>query len=700
MLVGIDIGGTFTDAVCVDGGAEHTVKIPTTSPDPSHGAYQALKLAIAAAGKDGSDVVSLAHGTTVATNAVIERNLVSVGMLTTRGFADVLAIGRQTRPDLYDLTFEPRWVPVPTDHRREVLERTHADGGIEHEPDRDECLRQVQALVDDQVQAIAVCFLHSYANPANERLVAKWISEVFAEVRVVCSADAAREFREYERFSTAVLDAGLGSLMTGYLDRFRTNAADLGVGNQPLVMQSSGGLTDLPEIGEHPTRTLLSGPAGGVLGAIEIANSVNARNILTFDMGGTSADIALIEDGAPKTLNVRRISDVPILGRTLDIRAIGAGGGSIAWVDSGGRLRVGPRSAGAVPGPAAYGRGGSHPTVTDAHVAVGTLPAGGRFGNDITLDRQAAVDAISRDVAEPLGLSPLVAAHAILEIVNTNMALTARQVALAQGVDIRDFALVAFGGAGPLHAAHLAQELGMARVVVPAHPGALAARGLLAAEVQTEFVRSKVQTLAISALDNLNAQAASLQQEAEAWWKNQHRDGDIELTYFGDFRYRGQGHTLRLELQGSQWAPTDVAVISKRFNKAHQHVNGFIAPSTPVEITNLRLLLRHAAIRRPSPNENGVIPTEHSTAGSASTPSLTTAVRDADGSTTEWSVYQFGELPSEVAVDGPALVLHGDSTCVVPAGTTATASRDRQAFEIQLDHAVQHAAEGNENNEL
>lgn len=589
MRIGIDIGGTFTDVFAVAEGRTHITKVPSSYPDPSAVIESAINSVLGRAAQDGSSVEALIHGTTVATNAVIERELEVVGLITTAGFRDVLAIGRQTRNTLYTLDFTPRWVPVARDLRLEVNERTDHNGRLLRTPTREEVLKAAEKLVSRGASAICVCFLHSYADDTHEREVAGWIQEEHPTLGVWTSAASAPEFREYERFSTAVMDAALGKTMTTYLARFTSQSRAAGVSPEPYLMESSGGVVRMSESAAHPTRTLLSGPAGGVLGAINLAERHARSNLLTFDMGGTSADIGVIRDGSPDVIGVRHFEDLPVLGTTVALEAIGAGGGSIASIDKGGRLQVGPRSAGAVPGPASYDKGGTEPTVTDAHVVLGTLPEAARLGNSFGVNRERAIEAVDRVIAQPLGMDVVAAAHAILDMVNTNMALAARRATVARGIDPRSLTLVAYGGAGPLHATSLAEELNLTDIIIPPHPGMLSALGLLVSDLRKEFVRSFAMTLTTSTIGQLGDYAKALMSDAESWREAQDDSGDFSTDIEAEIRYRGQEHALRTTLPDLPWDHDTVATINDRFDQLHAQLNGYRVTGEEIELVSLRV---------------------------------------------------------------------------------------------------------------
>ena len=534
-MLGVDTGGTFTDAVAADG---TIAKVPSTPDDPSSAVRSAIERLAQPA-----DV--LAHGTTVATNALLERRGATVALVTNRGFADVIEIGRQDRPSLYD-PFADRPAPlVPRDLRLEVGGRIGPDG-------RELAPVTVDGLLPlpSSVESVAVCLLHSDLCPSHERAVADLLTD--AGYDVSCSIDVSPEFREFERILTTVVNAYLRPTCRPYLDRLRALADEV------LVMTSAGGLMPVEVASELPATLLLSGPAGGVLAGAAAAVANGYPNAITFDMGGTSTDVCLVRDGAPEGAAERTVGGFPIRLPSLDVHTIGAGGGSIARLDSGGALTVGPRSAGAVPGPACYGRGGTEPTVTDADLVLGRIPAGHAFAGLGTLDVDAAQGALAQ---------AHVSARGVIDVVNAAMEQALRAVSVQRGVDPRTLALVAFGGAGPLHACELADALGMACVIVPARAGVLSAVGMLAAPRQRELVRSWPTPSSLSGFDVARAELASAAGALVG--------GDAQTSTALDVRYSGQSHELTV---GS----TD------EFHDEHRRRNGYARPDAPVEVVALR----------------------------------------------------------------------------------------------------------------
>ncbi|RYJ00221.1 MAG: hydantoinase/oxoprolinase family protein, partial [Acetobacteraceae bacterium] len=474
--VGVDSGGTFTD-VCLFEEATGRIevwKVSSTPDDPSRAIAQGVAEGMDRLGQPPGAIAYFGHGTTVATNALIQHRGVKTGLIVTQGFRDLLEIGRQKRPDLYDLQVEKPPVLVARDLRLEVPERIRHDGSIETALDEQAVREAARALRAAGVKAVAICFLYSFIAPAHEATARRILAEEFPEAFVTASHAIAPEFREYERLSTAVVNAYLGPVMQGYIRRLAERLETLGVTATPHLTQSNGGVIGFEAAAAMPVRMVLSGPSTGVIGAQAVGRLAGLPDLITFDMGGTSTDVALLPDGEPRLSGEAIVHGYPIKAPMLDIHTVGAGGGSIAFVDSGGLLKVGPRSAGAAPGPVCYGLGNAEPTVTDANIMLGNLHPTHLLGGRLPVRRDLSVAAIER-LAAQLGMEPYATAQGILSVVTANMAKAIRVISVQRGHDPRDYTLMAFGGAGPLHAARLAKELEMKRVLVPRNPGILCA---------------------------------------------------------------------------------------------------------------------------------------------------------------------------------------------------------------------------------
>ena len=559
-LIGVDVGGTFTDVALVHDGRLTLAKVPTTSDDQSRGVVEAIDLALERAGLRVADVGHVGHGTTVATNALLERRGARTGFVTTRGFGDLLALRRQARAELYrPCAHYPPPLPVVT---VEVDERMGPDGVL-RPLDAESVGRAAMRLRRAGVEAVSVCLLHSYADPAHERAVARSLRRELPGAFVVASHELAAEYREYERAATTTIDAYLGPLTGAYLRALGRRSAKRGL-PEPMVMQSSGGLARLGDAAAHPARLLLSGPAGGVAAVV----GAGVHEAVAFDMGGTSCDVALIRSGRAGRSTERQVGGLPVRLPMVDIHTVGAGGGSIAWLDDGGALRVGPHSAGADPGPACYGRGGDLPTVTDANVVLGRLDPGRPLAGRVRLDAEAARVA----VGTVAGGFPSVeaAAAGIIAVANQEMVRAIRVVSVERGHDPRGVDLVAFGGAGPLHACEVAEALGMRRVVVPAASGVFSALGIAAGERRTDDVRSVMRPL--HGLSARELRGLAPRPAAE-------RGARRQAT--ADLRYRGQGFELEVDLE-------PVRTLAERFHLRHEERYGHRDEAAEIEVVNLR----------------------------------------------------------------------------------------------------------------
>jgi len=555
-IVGVDVGGTFTDVALIAGGRLVTAKVATTVADPAEGVIEGVRVALEHAAFAAADVAHFGHGTTVATNAMLERRGARTAYIASRGFADVPALGRQARPHLYRPEVAP---PAPlAEVTAEVDERMGPDRVLEP-LDGTSVGAAARRLRRERVEAAAVCLLHAYADPTHEQAVAAALREALPDVHVVASHEVAAEFREFERASTTIADAYLGPVAGRYLRRLAETAAGEGL-PAPAVMQSNGGVCDLEEAAEHPARLLLSGPAGGVAAVV----AAGIRDAISFDMGGTSTDVCLIRGGVAGRSAERRVGGLPLRLPQLDIHTVGAGGGSIAWIDSGGALRVGPQSAGADPGPACYGRCGEQPTVTDANLILGRLDAAVPLAGGLELDvaaARAALEKVAGDFADVRA-----AAEGVVAVANAEMVRAIGVVSVEQGHDPRELELVAFGGAGPLHACEVADRLGMRAVVVPAAGGVLSALGIAAGERR----RSTVESV-MAPLERFVAGFPDSPRPP--------RDGSVEVEC--ELRYRGQAHELTVALRPR-------ASLATRFHARHRERYGFDDPDAEIEVTSVR----------------------------------------------------------------------------------------------------------------
>jgi N-methylhydantoinase A len=603
--VGVDIGGTFTDAAFVDAttGAVRIVKVPTTPTDPARGFMAAVEHGLRDVEAPGGDVSLVVHATTVATNALIEGKTARVGMLVTRGFRDILEIGRQIRSRLYDVHLQK---PAPLVERRaslEVRERLDAEGQVLEPLDMTEVRAAVRQLRHLAVEAVVVCFLHSYLNPAHERTAAAVVRQELPGAFLSVSSEVCPEFREYLRASTAAVNAAVMPIVSRYLDALEGRLASLGVAAPFYVMQSNGGVMSSASAKERPVYMVESGPAAGVIAADAFAQPHGYRNVISFDMGGTTAKVGLIRDGrlrlstemevgaqAVTPLGEGRGSGYPVRTPVIDLVEVGAGGGSEAWIDAGGALRVGPRSAGAVPGPACYGQGGTAPTITDANLVLGRLNPDFFLGGEIRLDPAASRAVLIERVTKPLGLDPVRAAAGIVEIANAHMIAAMRLVSVQRGYDPRDFVLVAFGGAGPVHANALARDLAVPTVLIPPSPGIASALGMLMTDVKHEFVATRRQTMSTLTPAVLDTLFAGFAAEGDARLAREAvPESSRRMLRSVDLRYHGQSHELGVTLPDGPLAPADLERLRDQFNAEHERAYGYAAPEDAVELVNVRL---------------------------------------------------------------------------------------------------------------
>ena len=589
--IGVDSGGTFTD-VCLfetETGRVEVWKVPSTPDDPSRGIAQGIAEGIARVGATPADVGYFGHGTTVATNALIQHRGVKTGLITTDGFRDLLEIGRQKRPDLYDLQADKPPTLVTRDLRLEVPERVHHDGTVETPLDVEAVRAAVRRLKAEEVKAVAVCFLYGFVRPDHENEAMRIIAEEFPEAFACASHQVAPEFREFERLSTAVVNAYLGPVMQGYITRLAARVKDLGVVATPHLTQSNGGVIGFDAAARLPVRTVLSGPSTGVVGAQAIGKLAGIPDLITFDMGGTSTDVALLSNGECRLASEATVHGYPIKAPMLDIHTVGAGGGSIAYVDSGGLLKVGPRSAGANPGPVAYDLGNTEPTVTDANVVLQTLNPEYLLGGRMKVKRDLAYKAIA-GLAEKLGMDVMATAQGIISVVTANMAKAIRVISVQRGHDPRDYMLVAFGGAGPVHAARLARELDITRVLVPRNPGILCAMGLLLTDLRADFATTRLAMLETGAIPAMADAFAELEGQAAAWFAEEHiEQADRRLMRTVDMRYAGQNYELPIALPEGPVTEASLAALAEGFAAAHRRMYGFVAEEEPVQLVTFRI---------------------------------------------------------------------------------------------------------------
>ncbi len=691
--LGVDIGGTFTDLVVIDDatGTARVGKVLTTTKDPAHGVEEGIHALLDEAGVRSDAVRAVVHGTTLATNALIERKGAKTALLTTEGFRDALEIRREGRYDMYDLFIDPPPPLVPRHLRREVPERLLADGSILKTLDEAAARRALAELAREGVEALAICLLHAYVNPAHERRLSEIAREVSPGLSVSCSSEVVPEIREYERASTTCANVYVAPLMARYLEDLERRLAALGIDGQLYIMQSSGG-TALPPLARRlPVRLVESGPAAGALAAAQAARERHEPKLLSFDMGGTTAKACVIDDGVPlvgREFEVARAdrfkkgSGLPIRVPVIELIEIGAGGGSIARVDRMGLLKVGPDSAGADPGPACYTLGGRHPTVTDADLLLGYLDAEFFLGGRMRLDREAAHRVVGEHVARRLGLDVTGAAWGIHRVVNENMAAAARIHGIERGRDLRQYPLFAFGGAGPVHCWQVAKILKVPRILIPFGAGAMSAYGLLAAPLAFDFVRTGRQRLDRADWPAINRLFAEMEEEGRALLARAGvAPADIHISRIAEMRHAGQGHEVECAMPLGALSTESLPTITASFENAYRALYHRLPHGVPIEALNWRLTVSgpqpgtglsgrsepgRALIRPPSVHASRTAPT---TTGSArATKGARQAYFAEVGGFVETPVYDRYALHAGAEFAGPAIVEERESTAVVGPG--------------------------------
>lgn len=588
----VDAGGTFTDICAVDEGTGSIFvwKVSSTPDDPSVAISEGAREALERFPVGGKAHVSyFGHGTTVATNALIQKIGARTALITTRGFRDLLEIGRQRRPSLYDLQCEKPVPLVSRDLRFEVSERIHFDGRVEKGIDKDEVRKVARRIREAKIDAIAICFLYSFVDPRHEQLVRRIVAEECPDAFISCSHEICPEFREYERLSTTVVNAYLGPLIKSYLSRLTPRLRKLGITTSPHLTQSNGGTITFETAGERAARTVLSGPSTGVIGAARLAGMIGYDDIITFDMGGTSTDVSLITNGKPPMTNEAEVHGYPLKVPMIDINVVGAGGGSIAVIDSGDLLKVGPLSASAVPGPVCYDLGNQEPTVTDANVVLGVLNPTELLGGRMKINRDLAVAAMER-LAKRLGLSVMDTAQGIISVVTSNMARAIRVISVQRGYDPRDYTLVAFGGAGPIHAGRLVGELEIPRIIVPLNPGILCALGLLLTDLRNDLSLTHRLRLEDDSLDQIDDALAHLRAQAVEWFDREGIEDQQQRQMASiDMRYSGQNYELNIPFAFDTGEERRLDTLRADFEEAHMRMYGYTAPEEPIEIVTFRL---------------------------------------------------------------------------------------------------------------
>ncbi len=669
LRIGVDVGGTFTD-ICVfeeESGTITIEKLPSTPKDSSEGIALGLSTILKKLGASGQDVVYLAHGTTVSTNTLIQHTGALTGLITTRGFRDLLEIGRQTRPDLYDPQVDKIKPLVPRRLRLEVNERVYSDGRVLTTLNEDEIRNDIATLKTARVEAVAVCLLHSYLVPDHEKRVKELLTEMFPEAYLSISHEVVSEFREFERLSTTVLNAYLGSSIDHYISQLERRVKDLGIQTKVYITQSNGGLISTTSARENPVKTVLSGPSTGVIGAADASRMAGLNDIITFDMGGTSTDVCLVENCHPHVTNLREIEGYIVKTPMIDVHTVGAGGGSIAWIDSGGHLKVGPQSAGSEPGPVCYGRGGTNVTVTDANVVLQTLNPKHLLGGRMPIDAEASKKAVSK-LAEKLGLEMMDVARGIIALVVANMIRALRVISVQRGYDPRDFTLVGFGGAGPLHAGWVAHELNIKRILIPKHPGIECASGILVADMRSDFTRTKILLPEPKDLNEINSIFQKLENQAKNWLSAEGLLPEQQIfTASVDMRYQGQNFELTIPLPKNQLSENDLTVMIESFYEAHERNYGYFNSTEPTQLITYRV---EALGERPKINLS-----PRQTTGSNSQ----VQVRDSRqvyfgqdlGGWITCDIYWRDDLSPGNKISGPAMIEQMDTTTIILPGHSA-----------------------------
>ena len=677
--LGVDIGGTFTDATLVDEntGQVWNAKVSSTPGDPSQGFLTVTRQILDRAALAPETLRYVVHATTVATNAIIEGKVAPTALITTEGFRDILEIARQIRPSLYDTQFEKPTPLVPRERCFGVRERLDAAGAVVTPLDETAIPPIATVIREAGIESVAVCFLHSYLNAEHEQRAGKILGEHAPDIAISLSSEVAPEIREYFRASTTVINAALRPIVSRYLENIEARLRAQGIASELLVMQSSGGLMTFGDARNRPVFMVESGPAAGVITAAHLGESLGHHNVISFDMGGTTAKVGLVQDGMPRITKDYEVGSVaqpgsggfraggyPIRTPVIDLVEIGAGGGSIAWIDPGGVLRVGPQSAGADPGPACYGQGGAEPTVTDANLVLGRLNPGYLLGGDLTLESALARAAIEEHIAKPLGLDVVKAAHSIVEIANVAMINALRLVSVQRGHDPREFALTAFGGAGPLHANRLAHEMNIPVTVIPTSPGTASALGLLVTDITYDYA-----TTLIERVDRLEPRTVAdvftdlRQQGTSALAAAGVALADMAFIQHVDLRYVGQSYELTLPYPDGEATGVDFGNLLQEFHGEHNRVYGHSVPGEPVETVNLRLTVLGTIVKPPLLEKD----TNKRDLQGAQRDSRQVFFGETDGFV-GCPIYDRCALGAGMEIPGPAIVEEYDSTTVIHPG--------------------------------
>ena len=662
--IGVDVGGTNTDICAIDEktGELMVYKLPSSLYDQSAAVVEGIQVIAKENDFSGSDVSRFMHGTTVATNAILEGRGARTALITTGGFRDLLEIGRQKRPDLYDLQADKARTLVTRDLRYEVNERLDYKGEVVREIDPEEIRRVVLALKEQGAEAVAVMLLNAYLNPGNEKQIKAILEELCPDAFLTISSDLSRQFREYERLCGTVLNSFVGPEVRKYMNNLKKTLESIGI-SSTYINHSNGGLMSIDESVKFPVKTALSGPAAGVVGAQYITDLIDEKNLITVDIGGTSTDISLVVDGKFEASDEKTISGYPVRIPSIDISTIGAGGGSIGWVDSGGVLKVGPQSAGACPGPACYKLGGQEATITDARVTLGHLNQETLLGGRLPIDAQLSVAAVDK-LAQKIDMERLETARGIISVANSNIVKEIKNVTVAKGYNPSDFCLVAFGGSGPLHAAELMEEMSIQKALIPKTPGLLAAYGLLTENMRRDFVQTFVMEISDDCAAILEKRFADLEQDAAVWFDEEKIDPSLRRReYFLDMRYKGQNHEIRVPITMEDIASAQT--LRDAFTAVYERLYSFSSKDT-VQIVNFGLsalgdIVYPVIVKDDYAGEDpsaAVIGSRH--------------VYQGGGQYADYVLYDREKLHCGNVIQGPAIVEQMDSTTIILPGQKAT----------------------------
>lgn len=663
-MIGVDVGGTFTDFTVfnsIDGNLFH-YKQSSTPEDPSKSIIDGIQSILEIKNIKPNEVTYLAHGTTVATNALIEKKGAKIGLLTTKGFRDLMEIGNQKRPSLYDLLKQKPESLIPYGLKCEVEERVMYDGTVKIPLDEDMVKDVVSYLKEQGVEGIAVCTLFSFIDPIHEKRIKEIIEEMDSEIYTTISYDLVREFREFPRMSTTVLNTYLGPIMKDYVNNFKNSIKNSGIDVIPYVTQSNGSIISISETIESPIKTALSGPSAGVVGASHIGKMLGIDKIITFDMGGTSADISLIEDGQLKISHDRYVVGYPARIPMIDIVAVGAGGGSIAYIDEGGALKVGPSSAGAEPGPACYKKGGKHPTVTDANIILGKLNQNKILGGRMDVDIELARNAIYNDISLKSSLNIEDGAAGIISVVNSNMIRAIRVVSVEKGYDAREFTLMAFGGAGPLHACEIAKELGINRLLLPPSPGTLCSLGLLMADTRFDYSISNIMLANENNMDEVNKIFKTLISEGTNMLNSEGIiEGKRQFEFVIDCRYERQNYEIPINIPIGTLNTEEIKELKNKFHNEHLKLYGYMDTDKDIQMVNYRV---GAIGIIEKPNLENI--TNEKKIDILKEVEIRPVRFEGTDKYIDTAVYNREEIPIGYRIMGPAIIEQMDSTSIIP----------------------------------